>query len=170
MEKAWRTAAASSGVKPCWAVGECGPEYLDRPRSRARLPRLFADRVNRVFLVLAHAFDEFGVGEKFKLQRKRPGSGVGLGIVNRDFDVHVTEIAAAKAFDGVKRLGMRTAAVIDPALVVETARVDHEPVAIPLPDGIAEPGGTGHRDVCAAIREDLAVQRVLFIQNEGHAG
>src|ERR1700680_5239273 len=111
--------------------------------------------MNGIFLVLAHALDEFGVGEKFKLQRKRPGLGVGLGIVDGDFNIHVTEVAAAEAFDGVKSFGMRPAAVIYPALVVEASPVNHEPVAVPLAYRITEPGGTGHRRMGPAIREDL---------------
>ena len=58
-----------------------------------------------------------------------------MRIVNRDFDVHVTEVAASEALDRVKCVGMRTPTVIDPALVVEAAGVHGEPVAFPLANG-----------------------------------
>ena len=97
--------------------------------------------MNGIFLVFADALDEVGVGEKFKLKRKRPGLGIGLRVVNRDFDVHMSKVAAAEPLDGVKSFRMRTAAVIDPALIVEAARVNYEPVALPFANGITEPGG-----------------------------
>src|SRR5437016_198813 len=138
--------------------------FRSESRPAGSRKRLFADRVGGVFLVLAHVLHHFGVGEKFILQRERPGPAIGLGIVNSDFDVHVTEVAPAEAFNGVESFGMRTAAVIDPALVVETASVDHKPVAVPPADGIAEPGGVADRRMGTAIREDLAVTRELFIE------
>src|SRR6516165_3537315 len=140
------------------------------PNPSFRNHKLFTNSVNGIFLVFADALDEVGVGEKFKLKRKRPGLGIGLRVVNRDFDVHMSKVAAAEALDGVKSFRMRTAAVIDPALIVEAARVNHEPVALPFANGITEPRGSGHRRMGAAVCEDLAVERVLFIQNEGYAG
>jgi hypothetical protein len=79
--------------------------------------------VNGVSLVVAHVLDHFGVGEKFKLHRKRPGLSVGLGIVDCDFNIHVAEVVAAEALDGVKSFSMRAPAVVEPALVVEAAGV-----------------------------------------------
>src|SRR5437867_12794008 len=121
------------------------------------LPRLFADRVLRVSFVFTDVFHQLGIGLKFELQRKRPGLGIGLGAVNRDFGVHMTEVAPAEAFDGVQSFGMRTAAVIDPAPVIETASIYHEPVAFPLADGKAEPGGIAHPRMRTAVCEDLTV-------------
>ena len=110
---------------------------------RCRSAYLLSDhRMNRVFLVLADILDHVGVGEKLVMQRKRPRLGVRLRIVNGNFDVHVPEVGAAEAFDGVQGFGMRTAAVIEPALVIETPGINLEPVAVPLADGIAEPGWT----------------------------
>src|ERR1700726_4690605 len=130
-----------------------------------QVPQLFANYVSGVFLVFAHVLDYFGVGEKFKLHRERPGLGVGLGIVNGDFDVQVTKVAAAKAFNRMKSLGMRKAVVIEPAFVIETARINHEPIPFPPTDGIAEPGWIGRRGMGAAVCENLTETREFFIQN-----
>src|SRR5579863_7975545 len=81
----------------------------------------------------------------------------------------MTEVAAAEAFERVKGFGMRAAAVVQPALVVETASVDNEPVAFPPPGGIAEPCGRCDRRMTAAIRENLPETSEFFIQNEGQA-
>src|SRR2546427_8285539 len=133
------------------------PNPVSRLGNSTRVTKpLFTDRVSRVSLVLANVLHHFGVGEKFILQRKRPGPGIGLGIVNSDFDVHVTEVAPPEALDGVESFGMRAAAVIDPALIVEATSVNHEPVAFPLADGVAEPGRIADRRLGTAIREDLA--------------
>src|SRR5579883_2142822 len=99
---------------------------------RSKLPegcvRLFADRMRSVALIVANVLNHFGVCQKLELHGERPRFCVGLGIVDDDFRVHVTEIAAAEAFDGTKSLRMRAAAIVEPAFVVEPARVNYEPV------------------------------------------
>ena len=101
--------------------------------------QLFSHGVCGISLVVADVLDHVGVGEEFKLQGKRPGFSIRPGIVNGDLDIHMAEVAAAEALDGVKGFSMRTAAVIEPAFVVEAAGIDNEPFAVPLSDGVAQP-------------------------------
>ena len=66
-------------------------------------------------LMAATRVEHFGVGQEFELHRERPGLGVGLGIVNSDFDIQVTKVTTAEGFNRMKSLGMRKAVVIEPA-------------------------------------------------------
>src|SRR5262245_20917009 len=85
--------------------------------------------VRCVLFVVADVLDRFGVGEILELDRDGERLRVGLRIFDGDLDVHMSEVAASELFDGAKRLAVRSAAVVEPALVVEAARVHHKPLA-----------------------------------------
>src|SRR5262249_60071761 len=102
---------------------------------------LLAYHVLPVELVLADAFDQFGVGQQIERQVHRPGHRESLDVVECDLQVQVTEVAAPKSFRRPQCVAVRQTAVVHPRLIVESHRVDDEYVAIPATDGVAKPRG-----------------------------
>src|SRR5665213_3255247 len=127
---------------------------------------LFQDRVLRVFLVLADVLDQLRIGHDLELHGQAPGLGVGFGIVDRELDLHMAEVAAAEALDGAQRVAMRMAGVIEPTKIVEALGLDCQNVAVPAAHGVSEPRGTHVRREDAAVRENLAEARELLVKNQ----
>ena len=96
-------------------------------------------RVLLVFLadVLHQLFARGGGSPELDLKR--------LGVCHRiddlGFDVQAAQIGPGDAFDGVKLLGMRVPAEIEPEFIVVSDGVDDQCVAVPCSDRIAIPGG-----------------------------
>src|SRR5579863_7496383 len=112
--------------------------------------------MRRIFFVVADELDQFGVREQGKVQQSAPWFGVRFGVVDSDLHGHVPEVAALEALGGMEGVGVGMAIVIQPALVVETARLDDERIALPAADRVAEPAGLSIFGKRAAVRENLS--------------
>src|SRR5262245_44961295 len=64
----------------------------------------------------------------------RPRSGVGAGIVDRDFVVERVEVRAREALGEMQPRRMWQAVAVHPDLLAEADRVDHQRVAFPATD------------------------------------
>jgi hypothetical protein len=101
--------------------------------------------VGAVFFVLvAVVLEDVGVGEKLIGELDGKGFGVHLGVVKGHFDIHVPVVAAAVAFHDVQGFAVGVAETVEPGFVVEAGGLDHERVAFPSADGVAEPGWLRH--------------------------
>src|SRR6266516_1827444 len=65
---------------------------------------------------------------------------------------------------------MRKTVVIKPTAVVEALGFNHERVAVPCADGVAEPGWIGVRGMAAADGENLPVMIGYLKKNDGECG
>ncbi len=70
--------------------------------------------------------------------------GVHLGIVEGDFDIHVSEVAPMVAFRDAESFAVWVADQIQPGFVVEAGGFHHQRFAVPFAGGIAEPGWLGN--------------------------
>src|SRR5207249_3172848 len=69
-------------------------------------------------------------------QRDAQGLGQGLGIVESDLKLHVSEIAAPESLGYAQVFGMRVACPIEPTPVIEARGLDHERVSLPVADRV----------------------------------
>src|SRR5207247_2340325 len=86
---------------------------------------------------------EFRIDCDLLFQRHRPWLRVRLGIVDRDFDLEVSEIGPA---DSLSDFGVRcedASIPVDPQVVAKTDRVDDERIALPSRARAARPPGGG---------------------------
>src|SRR5437867_3973936 len=67
-------------------------------------------------------------------------------------------------------LGMRMPAIIYICLVVETDRIDHESIALPLPDRISHPRRRRVVRKSAAVGENLPEVTLVLEKNDRHKG
>src|SRR6516225_7168799 len=130
----------------------------------------FANQAVEIFFVLADRFHEFVVWKQFKRERDLPGLRVRLRIIDGDFVRHMAKVKAMKAFGRMIALGMRMAAIIYICQVIETDRIDHERIALPLADRISHPRGRRVLRESAAIRENLAEVALVLEMNQRHGG
>src|SRR5579864_784648 len=69
--------------------------------------RRFLFHVGTIFFVFAVGLDQVGIGEQMDGHCRTPGLGVGLRIVDGDFDFQAPEIAAREALRHTPGLGLR---------------------------------------------------------------
>src|SRR5215471_8186404 len=122
--------------------------------------------MSRIAFVLTNAFHQFHIRKKFEPDRRCPRTRIGLGIVNRNFHVHVTKVAAMKSLDGVICIAVWMATVVEPRLIIETFRLDDECVAFPFADRIAEPRWLHFGRKPSPIREHLPVVTLILKQDQ----
>src|SRR2546427_536625 len=99
-----------------------------------------------------------------KVQLKR--SGIRPGIIDSNLVDQRSHVLSRPAFDGVKLFRMRVAAKIEPELVIESDRVDHQRVAFPSPDRMSIPRRVRILWMLPAIHEDLAVAVNVALEQE----
>ena len=99
-------------------------------------------------------------------KRDGPWLRVGLGIVDGHRDVEVSEIRATDLFAYLGRLGQRASVPIDPRVVAQSNRIDHQRIARPLGGRVSLPRRGRVFGQRPAIREDLAVSGVHFIEHD----
>src|SRR5579863_1659992 len=127
---------------------------------------LHADQVRAVLFILeADILHEFQSGFELEHSTLFPGRGVGLGIVHRYFVRHRLRTRAPKTLGEMKLIAMGMAVGVEAGLVVHLGHVDHQGVAIPLSNGISEPGGVEIFRVLAAVGGDRAEDVPGFVQN-----
>ena len=86
-----------------------------------------------------------------------------------DVDVQMGEIRAPLSLDDAQHLGMRQPRRLQqPALVIQSHRVEHERVLVPVTDRVPHPGRVRIRGMRAAVEERLPIVRVLLEQVHEH--
>src|SRR5215471_13640130 len=88
--------------------------------------------LEELFVFKADFVDKLCVDNNALLQRDGPGLGVGFGIIDGDLDFEVSEVRAANLFPHFGRFGHHTSVPIDPRVVAQTDRVDHQSIAGPF--------------------------------------
>src|SRR5438552_8483325 len=90
-------------------------------------------------IFLARVFHHFPVGPQRERACVLPRLREGLRILDGHFPVDVTEVGPREALHEMQPIAVRMADRIQPGLAVEVDRVDHQRVAFPATDRIAEP-------------------------------
>ena len=80
----------------------------------------------------------FGSNIGVPVHRKR--LRIGAGIVDGRRVIQMPQIPPREALNDVQLFRVRMAGEVKPELVVKSHAVDHQGVAVPMPDGIAIPG------------------------------
>src|SRR5580704_12507565 len=109
---------------------------------------LLSKEIFVIFIILADVFIYF---VEIRAEGERASNGPGLGEYVRVFDggfpLQMIEICALETLDNVQRLAMsKGPRQLSPVVVAD--RVHYQSVALPVPDGIAHPGGIGVRGMC----------------------
>src|SRR5262245_59686346 len=78
------------------------------------------------------------------------------------------EVTPMETFGRMVSLGMRMPAIIYICLVVETDRIDHESIALPLPDRISHPRRRHVVRKSAAVGENLPEVALVLEKNDRH--
>jgi hypothetical protein len=104
------------------------------------------------------------------VQSSAPRFRIRLRVVDGDLHGHVPNVAAPEAFDGMQSIGMGMAIVIQPAFIVEAARLDDQRIALPSANRVTEPRGLRIFGKQAAIRKDLPKLYKFLEENQGHSG
>src|SRR6202030_2182065 len=94
--------------------------------------------------------------------------GVHRGIVNRDLNLHVSEVAAMESLGHTHRFAMGMAESIQPASIIESRRVDDQRIAIPLADGVPQPTRLWIVAWLSPIDKYLAEAGVLLVEHGDH--
>ena len=122
----------------------------------------------KVLLVFANAFHQFHIWKEFEMNRRSPWPCVRLQIVDGDFYIHVTEVTAVESFGRVIDVTVRMASVIEPALIIEALRIDHECIVFPLANRITQPRWLHFLRKAAAICKNLTKVALVLKQDQGH--
>src|SRR5499426_3395654 len=83
------------------------------------------------FVFDAHVIDQVGIEHNFVNELDRPGSCVGFGIVNRDFDFHSAVVHAAESLSHFGSICYRTSATVQPHSIVKADRLHDQRVSVP---------------------------------------
>src|SRR5947209_17977491 len=102
-----------------------------------KFPLLAHQVVEVLFVFVADRLQQLATAIQLRVNRNRPWSGIRLGIVERELNIHVPKVAAAEAFGHMQGFRMRVAAEIKPRFIVKARRFDHERVALPMTDRIS---------------------------------
>src|SRR4029077_3662712 len=133
---------------------------------RGLLSRVLADDVHQVLLVILQAYilHDFGVLQQVRMPVQCEWPCIGAWVVDGYVEIHMPEIHAPVAFGHMQFLSVRMRGVVKPSLFIESYRVHHQRVSIPLSDRIAEPRRVHVLRMATAVHEDLPVAvHVAFV-------
>src|SRR6186713_2682102 len=138
----------ASVLRPLRAAG-AGSDRSSGPRRRISTavsskkdsrPHFSLHVVLRGPLVLvADEFDQLIAGAEAVIHTDRPGLGVRLRVLDREIGLEPAVTRTADALGQFESAGIRCAAHVQPAIVAESRRLDHEGVAVPAAHGVALP-------------------------------
>ena len=93
-----------------------------------------------LLVLMADEFDHLrAVRHNLLLDSEGKGLRVRLRIVESELDVQSSEVHAPEPLGHPRSVGIRAAPGIEPSIVVEIIRLDHERVALPSSDGVTVP-------------------------------
>src|SRR5262249_55933821 len=122
-----------------------------------------------LFVFEAVMLEEIRVWEKLFDDAERDGLGEGQGIGNDDGEIQMPVIATAEAFLDTHLCAVAGAARVQPAVIVEARRLDHQRFTFPSADRISLPGWRRIDGQLATIGEDLTKSGLDLVQNDNHA-
>ncbi len=126
-----------------------------------------ARQMRGILLVLgADVLKNISVREKPLDEIDRDGFRKHLRIRNRNGNFHMPEIAPMKSLLNAHVLAMAVSPGIEPCQIIKAHRVDHERVAFPFSDRVSQPRGSRIGRQFAAVGEDLAEDRLHFVQDD----
>src|SRR2546427_3226566 len=96
-----------------------------------KFPLLAHQVVEVLFVFVADRLQQLATAIQLRVNRNRPWSGIRLGIVERELNIHVPKVAAAEAFGHMQGFRMREAAESKARLIGKARRLEHQPVARP---------------------------------------
>src|SRR4051794_3836796 len=85
--------------------------------------------------------DQLGIDDDPLMQRDGPRMRVGLRVVHRDLHLEMSEIGPPHLFAYLRSLRHDAAVPIDPGVVAQADRVDHERIAGPFRRRVTLPSG-----------------------------
>src|SRR5262245_38800642 len=110
---------------------------LMRVMSFSEIPQLTVGTRRVAIVLFADVFRESHVGPPLPHALRRPGLGERARIVDGELDLERV-VHLPDALDEVHLVGVKRAGLVDLRLLREADGVDHERVAFPVPDGVAE--------------------------------
>ena len=138
--------------------GECRPT-----------PTQFSVSAN-FFVLQADFVDQIGVDHDALPQGDGPWLGVGPGIIHGDPYFEVSEVRPPDFFPHLGVFGHHTSVPIDPRVVAQSNRVDHQGVPGPIGRRISLPRRVRVDRQRARVGEHLTVSTVHFVQHHQKAG
>src|SRR5579863_1940699 len=117
-----------------------------------------------LLILVANVFEQLRVRHEFDFNRDGPGSHIGLRVVERRFQLHVSKIDAAKTFCDTEILRVRMATYVEPCLVIESGALNHQCVPVPVAHRISLPAGIRIFGEPPTVREHLAECRWEWIR------
>jgi hypothetical protein len=100
-------------------------------------------------------------------ERDGPWFGVKLGILEGHGPFDIVFVDLLKALDQMQLIAVLMAGGIEPSAIVQADRIDDQRVAIPVADGISEPGGVQIFGMAAAIGVDDS-EGALILEEDSH--
>src|SRR5215469_13788975 len=116
--------------------------------------------------VFANAFDELRIREQVEWNRRGPGLGICLGIIERDLNSHMTEVAPLKTLRDAQLVAVRMTWIVKPAFIVESDGFGNERIPFPSAGRITVPARTRIRWKATAICEDLPEVVELLVKDD----
>jgi hypothetical protein len=98
------------------------------------------------------------------------------GVVVSDFHFQMPQVRPSESLRDVQLLGLRnvlgetTSGYAEPAEIVEANRVDHQRVAVPVPDGVSHPGRVELLGMLAAVEINQASRIKAAIDDHHQVG
>src|SRR5262249_41865691 len=123
-----------------------------------------------VSFIFTNALDQFRIRKQSEWYGSTPWLRVSLGVVECDLHLHPAEVDSAETFRHPQCFSVRTARIVEPTLIVETATFRYEYVALPLPYRISKPARSRFGGKTAAIGENLPVMIEFFVQDHNDTG
>ena len=121
--------------------------------------------------LVADVFVDFPVLKQRVGSCKRVGLRECLGIFESDFDLKVSQVGPAVAFDHMKLIAVRNSLAVQPGLVIETDRVHNKSVAVPLCNRVSHPQRIKIFGVPATVQKELPIaMHISFIENDDERG
>src|SRR5712691_6575892 len=100
----------------------------------------------------------------------RPGSGVGLGIVNRNLDLQVAEVGPPEPFGYLAGFGEWITGAVEPDVVTESNGLDDQRILLPFARRVTIKGRIRIGGQWPPVGENLAVIHVFLVENREESG
>src|SRR5438874_1658491 len=160
--------AARAVPPPAGSVGPCAREarakkprpidnrpQVDNLPYRLRRARRTLNVVDILVVFLADVLHQIRSGHQARCELNLERLGVIRRILDQRLDFELAQTGARVPLQSMQLLTVRMSAEIEPELVVEADRIDHQRIAFIVADGVSVPGGIGIGGMLSAVQEDL---------------
>src|SRR5262249_32111142 len=121
------------------------------------------------FVLITHVLQHLGIRNEVYAQSNRKWLGEGFGILQSHLELHVSEVAALETLGHTQLFRVWVTREVQPTPIVESGRLHHQRVSLPVAYGIAPPSGVRVPRKLTPIREDLAVS-ATSVKDRRHVG